>query len=574
MARAKVIEPVSGKPGWYLVEDHLGVRYTVQSGVDGYDFLAGEEYRLFAPGGVYNTNSFRLLPFKTARRWRSATELASTHPATSAALLLYADKIRQHAPQDREATVRSVRTGRLVFEEGGYAKITAEEETYYQKGDTVAVIHDTPTDGPSCLKSARGDSWTAGFAGKQTPRVKTAQDHALCSPFIEHWNSYPVGAVDFFDPTGSVPGASYLIKQNPLPNEAQWWLTQTASQYISAGMPYGQPAAVSAGNRLVMEAPCHQLPPITDWTAWVGFSRGALKPRPIIMPGHAETGIYGAFVSPPVVVRTSARRKLVCHGKPLIMRINLATEDTHNWYQYMQGASGAPYSGVSLPACMALVFNETPSKYLNAGAIKQSWWQDVYGRNRYATEDYTMMKKRFKLVYSAPGMADFAFARAPHPNPLANGQFALARAIPRYELGAGPGGVWVDNGDRRTMCNVPMDDPDTGFNDMGQLLTRCFDADGTDVTPPRWNVDMGGFFPGYFEIPSGSDTQRDLRADFLAAYPFMGNPDVNPSGGLPLLEEIWFYAQGRVALKERQGAYSVFQPNPTRLTCKLLELFF
>jgi hypothetical protein len=115
-----------------------------------------------------------------------------------------------------------------------------------------------------------------------------------------------------------------------------------------------------------------------------------------------------------------------------------------------------------------------------------------------------------------------------------------------------------------------MTDPETGFSESGLLPARCFDYYGGDITPSPEYFSSGGLFPGFFETGSGSDERRDIYQDFMNAYPFMANPDINPDGGLPTLAAAVFYLQGKV-YRDSGGEW---RANRTTLECKKLEFFY
>ena len=580
MARAKVLSAVSGKPGWYLVEDDLGVRYEVQSGVDGYEFQAGSEYRLFAPGGAYSPALFRLLPYKTSKRWRSAADTAKTHPATAAALFLYGDRMRELSPQDRAVTVQSVSPGRAVFAEGGSAKIAADEEAYYQPGDKVAVIHDNSSGNSACLKTIPGNGRVAGFSGKQTPRPKDPVAAALCQPLREFWNSYGMYA-DLINgggekkPENNTPGKFTFHKQNPLKNEVADWTARASANYVTAGQPYGSPAVISLANRLTIDAAQFSFTASSDPASpmyWPHLRTRYGLPMLLMYTIYPNSsGPFYGILSPPVVAHTKAARKIMCGGKTLKLRVNLLTEDTVGDYTQPVGSQ--------IPACMVLVFDKAPyPNYIKEANINTDWhWYYPSGGGAYAPSSVrdTKTDQKFKLVYTAPPLGqDFGVARVPAPFAPGNGHFALRRPRPS---------TWTDPGNTRNCFNAPMDNPETGFQETGQLLLRCFDYNGNDVTPTNsasYRPEHYGYFPGYFEIPSNTDTTRNIYEDFLAAYPFMGNPAINAAGsaGLPVLgemprlETIYFYAQAKADYPPDIFSHAV--PNPTRLQCKLLELFF
>lgn len=561
MGRALVIAPVGGKPDWHLVEDDLGVRHEVQSAVDGFAYAIGKEYRLFTPGGRYDPRGFRLLPYGTGRRWRSARETAATHPATAAAMFIHNGKLPTHQPHDKTRTIQAIDGNSAVFSEGGRAALLAGDELVYEPGDTVAVIHDTrPAPGERCLKKGTSGPWIAGTGGAAPPKPADPG----CSPLAENWIGYN-GAADLLNggasipPSPATPGRFIYRKTLPAPNTIREWTLMMASCYLPGAAAYGALCTATAnGGALALDAGTAEfLPDAAVYTAMT-----YRHPRPILMPPQ-YTG-HTAVIAPPLIAAASVNRKLKCGARELRMSVSLTTEDTHNHYADADGVG----SGLMLPGCMILIFDKAPLDYLGAGAVNAGLMRDGGGNGIYHGVYETNMDQPFKLVYASPGAADFSSLRTGIPGFTGMGHYALNRPLPRRTPGNGTTPVTATL--FRNKYNAPMDDPETGFGAYGQLLTRIFDGAGNDITPaPPAGDYCGGYFPGFFELPPSTAGTRNLCQDFLAAYPFMANPAINPTGALPRLKQIVFYAQGKIWFPGAGGIGG----NPVRLRCGGISLF-
>ncbi len=560
MGRALVLGPVEGKPNWYLVRDDLGIPHQVQSAVDGFAYAVGKEYRLFTPGGLYAPRAFRLLPYGTSRRWRSARETTATHPATAAAMYINNGKLLTHQPVDKTRTIRSIAGNTAYFSEGGRAALLPGAETLYQPGDTVAVIHDTrPAPGEQCLKKGISGPWIAGTGGNAPP---TPPDPG-CSTLTENWIGYS-GAADLLNggasspPSPAAPGQFIYRKANPAPFTVREWKLTLASCHISNTATYGPLCAVTADGTLALDAGTAELLP--DAAGYTALSYR--YPRPILMPPQ-YTG-HTCVIAPPIAAAASVDRKLKCGARELRMTVSLTTEDTHNHYTDADGTG----SGLMLPGCMILIFDKAPyPDHLGAGSINAALMQDSGGNNIYHSIYETNMDQPFKLVYAAPGTSDFSQIRTGMAELTGMGHYALNRPLPRRTPGNGTTPITATL--FRNKYNAPMDDPETGFAAYGRLLTRVFNAAGNDITPaPPPGDYCGGYFPGFFELP-GPYVTVNLCHDFLAAYPFMGNPAINPAGTLPRLKQIVFYAQGKIWFPGNGGIGG----NPSRLRCGGISLY-
>ena len=561
MGRGRIIAPVEGKPDWYLVRDDLGVQYQVQSGIEGYSYVTGKEYRLFTPDGQYDPRLFRLLPYETGKRWRSARDTAGTHPATAAAMFIHNDKLLSHQPRDKTRTIQAIDGSGAVFSEGGRAALPPGAETLYQAGDTVAVIHDTrPAPGEQCLKKGHAGPWIAGTGGKGPPK---AADPG-CGPLEENWIGYN-GAADLLNggaslpPSPATPGKFMYRKTLSAPNTIREWTLAVATCYAPDAALYGALCTAAANGALALDAGTAEFLP--GAAAYAALTRR--YPRPILMPPQ-YTG-RTAVIAPPVVAAASVNRKLKCGARELRMAVSLATEDTYNHYTDVDGTG----SGLMLPGCMILIFDKAPyPAYLGAGAINAGLIQDGGGNNIYQSVYETNLDQPFKLVYASPGAADFSTLRTGMADFTRVGHFALNRPVPRRTPGNGTTPVTATL--FRNKYNAPMDDPETGFGAYGQLLTRVFNGAGNDVTPaPPPGDYCGGYFPGFFELSGAMPAAVNLCRDFLAAYPFMANPAINPTGALPRLARIVFYAQGKIWFDASGGIGG----NPARVRCGGISLY-
>ena len=569
MARAKIISAVSGKSDWYLVEDDLGIQREVQSAIAGFDYAAGGDYRLFVPDGEYLPCSLRLLPYKSARRLIPVAELSESRPASAAALYFYAEKMRDTQTDDKLLTVKEVKPGVALFEEGGCAKIPDWTDGLYLAGDCVAVIHDPQPESADeiCLKSGIGKPWVAGFGCGQQPRPFT------CNSAIESFTGYPSPFADLTngggneDASQNAPGSFTFKKPKPEKFEITGWQLSTGEPYVSDGQPYGIAAEVSIGGSLWMESETME----RDVDYSEGENLKSTYPRPMLMP--PSLGLYTpttpAVISPPVIAQAAIGKNLVCGGRKLKMTVNILTRDEHNHYTDKDGLG----TGLQLPACLALIFGKAAyPDYLDGSTINQNLYTTGYPDNlpKFASVMECNLDKQFSLLYAAPGSHDFSILRKEYPGSLSAGHCALYRPEPRRKSDGSfePVGGAADMAQRK--LNVPMTDPETGFSEIGLLHARCFDYYGTDITPAPGQFSSGGLFPGYFEIAAQSDVKRNLHQDFMAAYPFMANPAINPDGGLPPLTKAVFYLQGKLY----QDGGGDWRANATTLECKKLEFFY
>lgn len=570
MGRALVLAPVDGKPDWYLVQDDLGVRNQVQSGIEGYPYAVGKEYRLFTPGGVYDPRFFRLLPYGTARRWRSARQTAATHPATASAMFINNDKLRTHQRQDRIATIASIqRFGAdttAVLNEGGRAIIPPADALagFYQPGDPIAVIHDPiPGGNDFCIKKGPPKkAWVAGTAlGPPKPRDPG------CSPLTEDWIGYS-GPADLVNggssepppPSPATPGKFTYKKTLFAPNTIREWKLSMADCYLPDAATYGAPCTATAAGTLALDAGAAELLP--GAAAYTDLTHR--YPRPILMPAQ-YTGHTSVIAPPVVAVSPSLNRKLQCGTRELHMTVSLTTEDTHDHYADVDGTG----SGLMLPGCMILIFDKAPfPDHLGAEAVNAGLIQDGAGNNIYHSVYETNLDQPFKLVYARPNAADFSRIRTGIAGFTGTGHYALNRPVPRRTPNNGTTPITATL--FRHKYNAPMDDPETGFGAYGQLLTRVFDGAGNDITPtPPAGDYCGGYFPGFFELPAAMPATVNLYRDFLAAYPFMANPAMNASGTLPRLKRIVFYAHGKIWFPGNGDIGG----NPVRLRCGGLNLY-
>lgn len=559
MGRGRIIAPVDGKPNWYLVRDDLGVQHEAQSAVDGFAYAVGKEYRLFTPGGRYDPRAFRLLPYTTSHRWRSARETAATHPATAAAMFIHSDKLLTHQPQDKTRTIQTIAGNSAYFTEGGRATLLPGAEALYQPGDSVAVIHDPiPGANEFCIK--KGPPQKAWVAGTATGPAKPADSG--CSPLDENWIGYN-GAADLLNggasspPSPATPGTFIYRKTLSTPNTIKEWFVEMAGCYVTGSAPYGALCAATASGTLALDAGAAEFLPGAAAYAALTYR----YPRPILMPPQ-YTG-HTTILAPPVAASATVNRKLKCGARELRMALSLTTEDTYNHYTDVDGSG----SGLMLPGCMILIFDKAPADYLGAAAINPGLMQDGGGNNIYNSVYETNFDQPFKVVYARPGSADFSSIRTGMAGFTTPGHYALNRPIPRRTPGNGTTPITATL--FRNKYNAPMDDPETGFGAYGQLLTRVFDGAGNDVTPsPPAGSYCGGYFPGFFELPAAMPSTVNLCHDFLAAYPFMANPAINPTGALPRLKRIVFYAQGKIWFTGNGDIGG----NPARVRCGGISL--
>ncbi len=561
MGRGRIIAPVNGKPDWYLVTDDLGVQYPVQSAVAGFAYVTGREYRLFTPGGVYDPRFFRLLPYGTARRWRSARDTAATSPATAAAMFLHNEKLLTHRLHDKTRTIQTLAGSTAYFSEGGSAVLLAGDGLLYEPGDTVAVIHDTrPAPGEHCLKKGLAGPWIAGTGGKGPPKPADPG----CSPLTENWIGYS-GAADLLNgganipPSAATPGQFIYRKSIPAPNIIKEWTLAMAACHVPGAAEYGPLCTGTANGTLALDAGTAEILP--DAAAYAALANR--YPRPILMPPQ-YTG-HTCVIAPPMAATALVNRKLKCGARELRMSISLTTEDTYNHYADVDGTG----SGLMLPGCMILIFDKSPyPDHLGEGAINASLMQDGGGNNIYHSVYETNLDQPFKLVYARPDAADFSRLRTGMADLTGMGHYALNRPLPRRTPGNGTTPVTATF--FRNKYNAPMDDPETGFGAPGRLLTRVFNSAGNDITPaPPAGDHCGGYFPGFFELPPAMPAAVNIYRDFLSAYPFMANPAINPSGVMPRLTRIAFYAQGKIWFPGIGGLGG----NPVRLRCGGISLY-
>jgi len=561
MARATIISPVSGKTDWYLVEDDLDVRYEVQSAVAGFGYRTGEDYRLFVPDGEYHPCAFRLLPYKTSRRFISADELADSRPASAAALYFYAEKMREFAVMDKKRTINAIKPGVAIFEEGGCAKIPESDDGLYGIGDCVAVLHDLEpaTADDHCITPGVAEAWVAGFACDQTPRALSSS--GSCSTLSEQFTGYPTRNAD-------LAGGSFTFeKPGPAKGRIAKWIVSTGGPYAGDGQPYGAAANVSLDGSLRIKTLAIDIQP--DY--YEGQQLESSYPRPTLMP--PTLGMYAptteAVLSPPVIAQASVSKNPLCGGRKLKMTVNILTADERNHYTDVDGYG----SGLQLPACLVLVFSDSAYPgYLGGSTVNGNLYTTGYPdyQPKFASVMECNLDKNFALLYAAPGGRNFSILRETLPGAGSPGQYALYRPEPRRQADGSfaPVGGNVDIAQRK--LNVPTTDPETGFSHLGLLPARSFDYYGADITPAPQYFSSGGLFPGYFEIASGGDEKRDIYVDFLAAYPFMKNPDINAGGALPTLGAVYFYAQGKVYL----DGGNVWRANPSLCECKKLNFFY
>ncbi|MEE8483047.1 MAG: hypothetical protein V3S46_00485 [Nitrospinota bacterium] len=563
MARAKVIAPVPEKPDWYTVEDDLGKRYDVLSALPGYGFKIGRMYRLLVPGGMYITCKFRLLSYQTGKRWTDVGEFSKTRPASAAFLFLNRDNLAEDPHSDAAKKVKEVFSDRLTFEGGGCARIAEDDVTEYAIGSCVGVIYDQkpPTSEGKCPKTAKGAVPTvAGFG----PCPEESGDgESECPVLYEYFSNYNPPMADYIN--GEKLGYHYFIKERPRANEITNWTIRGDFIYQKEGFPYGEQASVWMGDWLRIDSNPFEIYPADS------EERDALRsryPRTVYMPRNNQSS--PVVLSPPVIAKTSVNMDMACTGSGgtgdthLKMTVNLLTDDTEGHYANEDGYG----TGLQLPGCMILVFNKRPyPAYLDGSTINK----DLFSYEKFSSVKECNMDMNFKLVYAAPALlTDFSEIRQANPLGSGNGQYALLTAVPRRTPA---GSYWAVNTayeKARYKFNVPMSDPYISFWNCGFLLMRCFDYDGIDVTPAPPASTTGGAFPGFFEISRQNSITRNLYDDFMAAYPFMKNPLINPNMDLPRLSEVYFYLQGKVFRDEDSKWY----PNPTKLECQRLEFFY
>jgi hypothetical protein len=562
MARGRIVSPVDGKDDWYFVKDDLGDTYEVESAVKGFNYTVGEQYRIFAPGGLYKPSKFRLLPYKTSKRWNDISELGKTSPATAVAHYMYGEKMLSETPQDETRVVKAIsygtplKEGRALFIGGGCAAIPEGDEDLYADGDCVAVIRDVKEFGDDdCLLSYDDEPWVAGFGCKQSPR-------SSCAPLLESWDGYGIKKADLAE------GVYIFEKESAGKNEIKWWKVAVSDVYVSEGgpngLPYGSPAKVTANGYLSMESAIIEM---DDISGALNEELMSIYPAPIY-----SRMILGspAVISPPVTVSHPLGRNLRCGGRHLKMEVNLVTEDTHGHYT---SADGDDNTGLQLPSCLVLTFSASPyPNYLDGKTINPKLFgYSVNGLPLWASVEECNLDKNFKLVYAAPGMRDFDNLRS-HLSGSVDGRYGLYTALPRRLPGGGYWKIILADQDDRSKFNIPMSDHENGFEKVEGLMSRVFNTDGADKTPTPRMEGAAGVFPGFFEISSRSSVTRDIHEDFLAAYPFMANDVINVSGKLPRLKEVTFYVQGKVYPSVVSNL--IFHANQTRLECREFYLFY
>lgn len=568
MGRAKVTMPIDGMEGWFMVADDLGNSYPVQSAVADFNFVAGEHYRLFVPDGRYSPCDSRLLPYRTSKRWASASELAKSKPATASAMYLWGERMGGAYALDRKKVISKIAYGLAYFQDASCALLPQEHS--YSVGDCVAVIHDLK-DEKNCLLPRDGEPWVAGYGCGQKPKTG-------CASRNESWSGYSPSTADIENGGGHPneeddhPGYFIFskIKTDPLDYEV-WdngsfqinrWDVKLSDIYVKEGFPFGIPAgiAVNGGSLAVETAVLEEgFTVARDDYASVKF------PRPI----YFQKSDSPIIISPPVAVSSEVSIPLFCSGKDLNMSVNLFTSDTYDHYIDVDGYG----TGLQLPACMILTFSKAPyPDYLDGSTINTSWYTSEPGMPAYSSVCEVNLDLHFSLLYVSPGSADFSSLRTSLPS-AHNGRFGLFRSKPRRDAEGHP--IGFASGLLTDMAfNVPMSGDENDFDNIGNLLMRCFDSGGADVTPPPSPSGEYGVFPGYFEINSGSDVIRNIAADFSAAYPFVFNEEVNPERIFPKLSKISFYAQGKIHDIDYSPGGVSFRANPVKLECKNLEFFY
>jgi len=551
MGRAKIISAVSGKPNRYLVEDDLGKSYEVESSVDGFNYVAGKYYRLFTPDGEYRPSAFRLLPYSTGKRWKTVADIGRDYPATASAHFFYKDQMALREKRDRNRTVAKVLPGKLKFTDGGCAKVA--DSSFYKPGDCVAVIHDKPVAGdPDCLSSGRGDPWVAGFGCNQSPAP-------ACPSLFEHWNSYP-------NPSADLSSGEFVFrKPTPNRNEINGWQAKVAKVYAAAGQPYGAPATVLADGALKMDSLPIELAYVDSQTDTTIFST---YPSPIPF----RVGFWDPMIfSPPVIVRNNFSLGLECGGKPLLMTVNLLTQDVQDY-----GIGGFPTEprGLQIPSSMILVFGGKPwPDYIKTANINAHLYEFPNGSPKYASGWENNLDRSWKLVYTAPGSRNFSNFRGSFAGTGA-GQYGLYMPTPGRTAYGSYKQPSQSFSHFRNKFNAPMSDFEIGFNFETELYFRVFDVNGTDITPPTVTGFDFGMHPGYFEIPAQNNIHRNVRDDFLSAFPYMANPAVNPSGNLPSLTAVVFYVQGKIYQTGFDPLEPNWRANPSKLECQALEFAY
>ncbi len=549
MGRAKIISAVSTNR--YLVEDDLGDRYEVESSVDGFNYAIGEYYRLFAPNGEYRPSAFRLLPYKTGKRWKTVSDIGADNPGTASAHFFYKDQMALREKRDKNKTVSAVLPGALKFTDGSCASVA--DSSLYKPGDCVAVIHDKPVTGDpaDCLSSKNSNPWVPGFGCNQSPTP-------ACPSLFEHWN--------YLSPSANLSSGEFdFQKPNQMKNEINNWKAKVAKVYADAGQPYGAPATVGADGTLKMNSLPIELAYIDSQTDTDIFnSYGAPIPFRI---GFWDTMIF----SPPVIVRNDFALGIECGVKPLKMTVNLLTQDVHDY-----GIGGFPTDprGLQLPSCMILIFGGKPwPQYIKTENINANLYTDGAGNPKFASGWENNLDRSWKLVYTAPGTRNFSNFRTNFPG-AAVGQYGLYMSTP---MRTAVGSYKQPNqsfSQFRAGYNSPMSDFEIGFNFETELHFRVFDVNGADITPVAVPDRSFGLHPGYFEMPEQSNIVRDIRADFLSAFPYMGNSSINPSGNLPTLTAVIFYVQGKMYQTGFDPLAPTWNANPSTLECQTLEFAY
>jgi len=565
MARAKIVSKVAGKSNHYLVIDDLSASYEVESAVDGYDYKLGEHYRIFVPNGKYDPTKFRLLPYKTSKRWEKVSKLAKDKPASAVALFLYKKNIKTMGKFDQIKTVSSVGANELKFAEGGCAGV--DNPNLYQNGDCVAVIHDKrdPLD-PDCLLSKNGKPWVAGFGCKQSPRSN-------CPRIYEYWGNYLTPNAELV-----ASGGEFLFeKTNPRKDEIDSWEVKVSNVYANQqSSPYGIPATVSVGDILRMET----LP-----IEVIGADNTLLNqiwstyPLPIPVAGNpynlAIAPKWDITLSPPAIVHRAVSMEQYCSGSDLLMAVNLLTKSEQG-FQALSHPNGPINISSQLPAFMILEFDGYMPQAVRNN-IRTDAYQGSTGGNLVSFNPIQcLLDKKFKLVYTAPGNEDTSLFRVSLPT-NAPDHYALKRPEPRRRSnGSYPPLPFTGF---RHFRNSPMDDPENGFLGLGELHYRPFDYSGNDITPSGSHFAGGGgeygwgLFPGYFEISQQNNVIRNIKSDFLASYPFMANSQLNPGGVLPKLSHVAFYVQGRHYASTTTPTYA-YSADPAILQCQKLEFYY
>ena len=568
MGRAKVLTQMDSMPDWYLVVDDLDNSYPVQSAVAGFEFKPDEHYRLFVPDGKYNPCDFRLLPYKTSKRWSSANELVKSKPATASALFLYKEKMADHQKQDRKKVINKIGGDVAYFSDASCASLPAEHS--YSKGDCVAVIHDMK-DRDNCLLPQNGDPWVAGYGCGQKPKTG-------CASMLEGWNSYNPSTANiengggFPNPDDNHSGEFTFIKVKGDELEYKvWdgnhfkinrWDVKLSDVYVKEGMPFGIPVDVSIyGGSLRIETFSLE----EQYTTWKDDYASKKFPRPL----YFQKSDSPIIISPPVIVSSELNLPLQCSGKNLNMLVNLQTEDAYNHYTDVDGNN----TGLQLPACMILTFSKSPfPDFLDGTSINSNWYTSNPDIPKYSSVYEVNLDMPFRLIYVAPGNRDYSSLRT-ELNSAVNGNYGLLRTEPRRDANGRflnfASGLLTD-----MSFNVPMSGCENGFDDIGNLSMRCFDFNGLDVTPERSASGEHGVFPGYFEINSDLNVIRNVMDDFSSAFPFVFNDLLNPKQIRPKLKSVTYYAQGKIYDIDGTAEGVSFRANPVTLECKNLEYFY